>query len=59
LGFEGGSESGSDKENSVVGMGGKLPSPVRYGGKWGEIDDFEMEFEDVELPSVSSDPLAR
>jgi hypothetical protein len=54
-------DSSSDKENSVAGGAAalKLPSPVRYGGRWAEIDDFEMDFEDVELPSVSSDPLAR
>ncbi|ETN46212.1 uncharacterized protein HMPREF1541_00396 [Cyphellophora europaea CBS 101466] len=39
----------------------RLPSPKKaaFGGKWAEIDDFEMDFEDVVVGNVSSDPLAR
>lgn len=52
---------GDDDESVSGGSEGlKLPSPRKqYGGKWAEIDDFEMDFEDVVVGDVSSDPLAR
>jgi hypothetical protein len=54
-----GKENEGDDDGSVGDDEVKLPSPrKKYGGKWAEIDDFEMDFEDV-IVDISSDPLAR